>query len=36
MEESKKWDVGRIAGERLLSVGVSSAAVVSVGCRKEK
>lgn len=34
MEESKKWDIGRIAGERLLSVGVSSA--VSVGCRKEK
>lgn len=33
MEESKKWDIERIAGKRLLSVGVSP---VSVGCGKEK
>lgn len=35
MEESKKWDIERIAGERLLSVGVSSAAHVSEGCKRK-
>lgn len=36
MEESKKWDIERIASERLLSMGASSAAPVSVGCKMAK